>query len=198
MSLLVETIRISYGKVQNIAWHNKRYNAAQKAIFGNITGIGLEEHIQCPEEYISMPDVKCRVLYSEQIEKTEFIVYKKRVIRSLKLVYDDSVSYGHKFTDRQMINRLFKKRGNCDDIIIVKNGALTDASSCNLVFHRGNEMYTPATPLLPGTTRARLLHEGKIRPSLITVDDIRSFDHCSLINAFLEPGDIVVDVQNIS
>jgi 4-amino-4-deoxychorismate lyase len=45
----------------------------------------------------------------------------------------------------------------CDDIIIVRNGFVTDASYANLIFRKGDEWFTPATFLLAGTMRAFLL-----------------------------------------
>jgi 4-amino-4-deoxychorismate lyase len=67
----------------------------------------------------------------------------------LQLVTDNEIEYTHKTTDRNALNRLFEQRKKADDIIIVKNGQLTDSLFANLVFesHTG-ELFTPKNPLL--------------------------------------------------
>ncbi|MCA1759522.1 MAG: aminotransferase class IV, partial [Bacteroidales bacterium] len=85
--------------------------------------------------------------------------------------------------DRERLNLLFEKRGICDDIIIVKNGCITDSSFANIVFFDGVKWWTPDTPLLPGTQRAKLLEENKIFECRITPKDISIYSKVGLINA---------------
>ena len=85
-----------------------------------------------------------------------------------------------------------------EDIIIVKNGFVTDSSFSNLIFFDGKEWYTPSTPLLKGTTRARLLNEKKITERVIKIEDIKNYKSISLINAFNEIGDILIDIENVT
>ena len=90
-----------------------------------------------------------------------------------------------KYADRDELNRLYEMRGDCDDIIIVKNGMLTDASSANITFLKNGRWYTPAKPLLQGTARARMISEGKLSVLNITADNISDFEAVRLINAML-------------
>lgn len=140
---------------------------------------------------------KCRVIYAEDLFRVEFLPYTPRPIRSLKLVVDDSIDYVWKYEDRSALERLFAQKGDCDDILIVKNGFLTDGSYSNLAFYDGSSWFTPEAPLLNGIQRERLLGEGQIQTASIQVEDLKSFSQIGLINAMLELGDCVVDVANV-
>lgn len=76
-----------------------------------------------------------------------------------------------------------------DDIIIVKNGLVTDASSSNLVFVRDGNFVTPADCLLPGTKRQLLLDKGMIRQEKVRVEDIWHYDSVLFINAMIDIED---------
>ena len=88
-----------------------------------------------------------------------------------------------KYSDRSLINTLFAQRGTCDEIIIIKNGKVTDCSIGNLIFRQGKKWYTPDSPLLLGTQREKLLQEGKIQERTIFQEDIVNFDEIKIINA---------------
>lgn len=106
-------------------------------------------------------------------------------VRSLKLVSSDAIGYAHKYEDRKVLDELYNQREKCDDIIIVKNGFITDASYANLIFRKGAEWFTPATFLLAGTMRAFLLDSNQIKSTEIRAGDITKYDSCKLINAML-------------
>ena len=69
---------------------------------------------------------------------------------------------------------------------------MTDTRYSNVVFGDGSSWVTPETFLLPGTKRAFLLSRGDIRECSVRAEDIGKFRFCSLINAMLDPGDVVV------
>jgi 4-amino-4-deoxychorismate lyase len=110
-------------------------------------------------------------------------------------VTDDDIDYRFKYADRRRLQSLFARRGDCDDVLIVRNGLLTDTSYCNIVLYDGQDWWTPDTPLLPGTARQRLLDEGLIRERRIRVEDLPRFEHIRLINAMLpwEVGGLAVE-----
>ena len=135
--------------------------------------------------------VKCKVIYEKEIVEISFKPYIKRPVLSLKLVYDDTLEYHVKYLDRTSLDALFALRGDCDDIIIVKGGLITDTSISNLIFFDGSDWITPAHPLLEGTCRARLITEGKVLLRDITQAQLGQYQGCKLINAMREPEEEV-------
>jgi 4-amino-4-deoxychorismate lyase len=127
----------------------------------------------------------------------EFIPYQYKVINSLRLVEHDRVSYEFKYTDRKVLNRLYDLRKNCDDVLIVKRGLVTDTSYANIVFKRGKHWYTPWSALLKGTTRSFLLERNLIREEEIRIEDIKTFESFKLINAMLEFDAPEMSISNI-
>ena len=121
-----------------------------------------------------------------------------RDIKSLKLVYDDAIDYSYKYADRSALTKLLEQKGNCDEIIIVKNALLTDTSYTNLAFFNGKEWHTPSTPLLKGTMRERLVEEEKIREAAITVNDLKNYEKVSLINCMLDIDKLSLPTSQVS
>jgi 4-amino-4-deoxychorismate lyase len=140
---------------------------------------------------------KCRITYDEHSKEVEFLPYQFKVIRNLRVVEHDRINYEFKYADRKTIDKLFELRKDCDDIIIVKQGFVTDSSFSNIVFKSGKRWITPWSALLKGTQRQKLLTENKIKEEDVRVEDIRSFQCCKLINALMEFDAPEIDVSNI-
>ncbi len=194
---LFETIKCKDGKLFNMEFHQARFENSQKEYFGISTKIKLNKEIVIPE-FAKNGLFRCRLTYTKQIDLTEFFPYKSREINSLNLIEDNEIDYHYKSSNRRKLNKLFKKRGICDDIIIVKNGCLTDSSVANLVFFDGEKWFTPHTPLLPGTQREKLLQEEKIFECRITINDLPKYQKAGLINALNDLEEMqVVSRENI-
>ncbi len=155
---LVETIRIRNGVPENLVWHQRRYEKSYRTLFGKNPQIIIENIIKIPAEH-KKGVVKCRFLYHTDSYSTEFYNYTPSQVHSIKLLEVNHLEYPHKFTDRTAINDLLGMKGECDDILIVKNGLITDSSISNIVFFDGRTWVTPTEPLLKGTARERLLSE---------------------------------------
>ncbi|MBN2174028.1 MAG: aminotransferase class IV [Bacteroidales bacterium] len=198
MCRLFETIKVQDRKLHNIGYHNERFNRSRFEIFGLMDNITLEEAIEIPGT-LAEGIYKCRVIYSDQIEKIEFEPYRQRKIKSLKLVQADAIDYTYKYLDRSEISRLFEMRNGCDDILIVKNGLITDTSFANIVFWDGHQWKTPTKPLLNGTKRQKLLLEGKMTEAVIGPQDIFRFKKAGIINAMLDFTDDFpeIEIKNI-
>lgn len=191
MSLLVETLKIDNGILVNLPFHNDRMSRSLFGVFGLKRECYLERIINIPE-FVHTGVYKCRVVYDKNDTRVEFLPYEIKQVRSLKIIIDDKISYPYKFADRDKINRLVKMRGTCDDILIVKNGMVTDTSYSNVVFlDSAGNWVTPATYLLKGTMRASLLQKGKICERNISVADIPKYTELKLINAILDLDDTV-------
>jgi 4-amino-4-deoxychorismate lyase len=199
MSLLLETIKVANRQLINVAYHNARLNASRASIFGASGSWDLSSIIKIPD-HLTDVTYKCRVEYGRDIELVEFIPYQQRMVKTLYLVEANEISYSHKYTERKALNDL---KSQIDDspnseILIVKNGLITDTSYSNIVFFDGTLWFTPDFPLLPGTKRSfyldlQIIHEKKIEPA-----DLKGFSHARLINAMIDLNDSAdIPVENI-
>jgi 4-amino-4-deoxychorismate lyase len=197
MCPLFETIKCSDGKLFNMEFHQSRFEKSCVDYFGIQPNIYLMENIEIPA-FAKNGLFRCRVTYSTQIEKIEFIPHHYREIKSLKLIEDNDIDYRFKFDDRERLNLLFEKRGICNDIIIVKNGRITDSTFANIVFFDGEKWWTPDSPLLQGTQRAKLIGLGKISECRITPKDISIYSKAGLINALNDLNEMTqIAIHNI-
>ena len=181
MCQFFETIKCKNGELFNLRWHNSRLNRVRNEYFGESNKIDLGKIITIPENY-KKGLFRCRIVFSKTIDKIEFIPHQFRKIESLKLIEDNDIDYRFKFYDRKNLTELFEKRDNCDDILIVKNGCITDSFTANPIFFDGKKWWTPDTPLLPGTQRAKLINELKIEVGRITPANISKYKKVGLIN----------------
>ena len=188
MCRLFETIRIENGQPLHLPWHEERMRRSRQELWGLDEEANLGELLKIPAECIT-GEVRCNVIYGKDSMKFLFKPLVKRHVGSLKLVQADYLDYHVKYYDRSALDELFLKRGECDDIIIVKNGLITDSSMANLIFYDGSRWHTPAKPLLEGTCRARLIAAGAVMPVNIRPSDLRDYIGCKLINALREPGE---------
>lgn len=118
-----------------------------------------------------------------------------RMVASLRLVTSDKIDYSYKRTNREGLNELFGRRGNADDILIVKDGYLTDTSIANIALYDGNSWYTPAHPLLRGTKRAELLDNQLIVEKDISWLQLDDYTHIMLFNAMIDWERIIIPVD---
>jgi len=184
MCQLVESIKLKDGAIQNLEYHQMRMNRSMDELIPKGEKINLATVISIPENFAS-GIFKVRVLYGNSLQKIEIEPYTFRTIQSLKVVHHESIDYHLKYTDRQILQKLFAQRENSDDIIIVKNGLATDSFAANLLFFDGETWVTPNSPLLKGTKRQFLIDQGIIFEKKIRVEDIRSYQKIGLVNAMI-------------
>ncbi|NOR57849.1 MAG: branched-chain amino acid aminotransferase [Sulfurimonas sp.] len=180
-NIYLETIRSFNGEIFNLSYHQSRYESVLKSL-GNSDFKKLQNYLNPPTSGL----YRCRLTYDEENINVTYYEYKKREVQSLKLVYDDEVEYSKKSTNRKMIDMLFEKREDCDEILIIKNSLVTDTSIANVAFYNDGLWFTPKKPLLEGTTRARLLDEGKIIEKDIGVKDLKNYSKVALMNAMID------------
>ncbi len=182
MSQFIETIQLLNGKLNNLEFHQERFERTRQDVLGIKNHPRLAEAITIPGG-LDRGLLRCRVTYGQVIKLIEFEPQMERRVYSLQLVYSDAIDYGYKYSDRSALEALFSQRGHCDDILVVKKGFLSDSLYANVVFRDGNEWITPDTPLLPGTMRASLLNMGLIREETLSPDTLPGFQSVKLINA---------------
>lgn len=196
MSLLFESIKLKDGHYRNLPYHEQRMNHSLKMLRGFQGSIDLEEYlknINTPAQGL----YKCRIRYDERSKEVELVPYQVRPVRTLRIIEDDLISYDFKYSDRRAINTLFDLRKNCDDILIVKRGIVTDSSIANIVFKRNKKWYTPSAPLLKGTIRAKFLDRNLIQEEEILLKEIYNFESFKLINAMVEFESAEMNVSHI-
>ena len=190
MQQFVETIKIEDGKALNLNFHQARMERTMRHFFAH-TPVPMLSGILSPTP--DMHFYKARVVYGGQ-----YAPYKMRAIRSLKLIEDNEIDYSFKSTDRACLNRLTAQKGDCDEVLIVKNGLLTDTSFTNIAVFDGERWLTPKHPLLMGTKRASLLERQVIKEADISVETLMKAQKVSLINAMIDLGEIEITTQMVN
>lgn len=180
MSLLIETISCIDGKLQNLFWHSARVNRSRKILFECHDKLSFDS-IQLPS-FVNTGKWKCRVIYDERIHGISFEPYVVREVKKLKLI-ESNINYSHKYQDRDALDELFKKREEADEIIIIKNGLVTDTSIANILLYDGNSWITPDTPLLEGTMRAELISKKVVHAKKIKETELGNYKKLMLVNA---------------
>lgn len=180
MCLLIETIACVDGKLQNLFWHTVRVNKSRSVLFKSKTKLVLDT-IAIPE-FAKSGHWKCRVIYNERIHGISFEPYVARKVSTLKIV-ESQIEYCHKYEDRTIINNLFEQRGDADEVLIIKNGLVTDTSIANVLFWNGRDWVTPDVPLLEGTMRAELISKKVVLPKRIEQNDLNKYKKLMLVNA---------------
>lgn len=191
---LFETLCIAQGKIKNIALHQQRYEQSVRQFYGKsaVKIFDLLHLIEKTAEFstaLSMPLVRCRIAYNQSSADVRFFPYQKKIFKTFQPIIYNDIDYALKYNNRDLLDKLFAQRGNCDEIIIIKQGKVTDCSIGNLAFRKGKDWFTPDSPLLKGTQRHKLLLEGKIREKTLLAADIEKFDEIRLINAMNELPD---------
>lgn len=172
-----ETIKCDDYEVFNLEYHTNRV--------ANTIGlnINLQEYIYPPSNEL----LRCKLIYDENsVLEVNYFPYTKKSINSFKLIYDDEIDYSKKYLNRDYLDKLYEKREIADEIIIVKDGLITDTTIANIAIYLNNIWVTPKTPLLKGTTRARYLKEEKIFEKDISIGDLKKATKIALMNAMID------------
>lgn len=92
----------------------------------------------------------------------------------------------HKTTHRALYEAARAARPGADEVLLWNpSGEATEGTIHSLVVRRGAEWLTPPVEcgLLPGTLRARLLAEGRVREARVTLAELAGLDEIWLINS---------------
>lgn len=191
----IETLKIINGRFINLPIHIARMEQTTLEVFGKFGSFSLSDE-QIPADKKN-GIIKCRIEYQQKIGRIDFIPYQPRLINTLKVVEDSGIDYHLKYADRTPLTNLSAQRGIYDEILITRQGKITDTSFSNIVLYNGTEYLTPSTYLLNGTKRQTLIQKGIIKPATIKIEDLKSFRQLHLINAMLDLDDVQIDISNI-
>jgi 4-amino-4-deoxychorismate lyase len=181
----IETICCENRILKNLEQHEARLNRTRRELWGCPDYWNLDELVEIPES-IGNEIHKCRLLYGNEVEEIKWEPYNFRQIRKIRRVYHDTIDYSFKYEMRDELNTLFAQRQDADEILIIKNGFVTDSFYYNVALFDGEQWFTPTTYLLPGTQRALLLENGTISRAGIAEKDLERYSHIKLINAMVE------------
>lgn len=192
-----ESIRVENGEFQNTKYHLQRMMFTCLRTYNHFDFSNLLEDIVVPDEFREGL-VKLKVYYNESQLKFKFSTYERKPAEKLRMIEGGDILYDKKRTDRKAIELLTGQKGDCDDILIIKDGLVTDTSIANILFFHDNIMLTPSDCLLAGTERQRLLKEGLVDAVKIKTEDIPYFDGFCIINAMNPFGSRpIIPVTNI-
>ncbi|MGY6771686.1 aminotransferase class IV family protein [Gallibacterium sp. ZY190522] len=185
---LFETLCIEKGQVQNLTLHQQRYENSLREFYANqpYKIFSLEKILQKNTTLWAnnqSPIIRCRIDYNATQYRLQCFPYQRKVYQRFQPVICDDIDYHLKYSDRAIFNELLKQKGDCDEIMIIKNGKVTDCSIGNLVLRQGSQWFTPDSPLLIGTQRTKLLQENKIIEIKISISDLPLYEEIRLINA---------------
>jgi len=178
--MLLETIRCENGFPLHLSYHQQRLERSFQTLQSH-KYYDLQSLINPPKEGV----YRCRFLYNKEGYSIEYHPYSPKKITSLKLITCDTIEYPLKYTHRETLDHLFMQRGECDDVLIIKNNLLTDTTIANIALQIEGNWLTPDTPLLMGTTRARLIDTGFLTTATLHPKDVTKASKIALMNAML-------------
>ena len=182
MCLLLETICLKDGQALHLDYHWQRMRNSSQHLFPGYQPPDPEELLSRVNAQSLKGTYRWRIVYGPGLLETELLPYNYKPIRYLKLM-ETNIDYPHKFANRASLDSLHNQRGQADDVLLVKDGRITDTTIANIIFIKGGRLYTPNRPLLMGTALCRLLDEGRVTPMAISPDDISQFEAFWLVNA---------------
>lgn len=194
MRRFIETICFERGTYPLLNLHQERVEKAFAAHFPGLPPHKLQQILPAldfTEKY------KVRVVYDAEQADIEYSEYLPRTITRIKLIRNNEVDYTHKYEDRSALQTLFSQKDDTDEILIIKNGYVTDTFFANPAFRKGDTWCVPDTCLLDGVRRRSLLLSGKVQAVPISEDDVHSYDEISLINALNDLGEIRIPTHQI-
>jgi 4-amino-4-deoxychorismate lyase len=190
MSQFFESIRINDGIAENLNFHQARVHKTLNAFDASHNSIELTTIVQ----ELVLPTLglfKLRISYDLNGNyEAKCNPYQYKQINHFALFDIKGKSYDYKYENRDWINEALVQSGK-DEIMMHEDGLIKDCSYTNIVFFDGANWYTPESPLLEGTQRAKLIQEGIIISKALYVDDIPNFIKFKCINAMIHWEDAI-------
>jgi 4-amino-4-deoxychorismate lyase len=184
MSQFFESICVKDGLAENLHFHQARVNKTLTAFDASSHSIELASIVR--QLILSTQGLfKLRISYDLNGNYQSVLTpYQYKQIQHFTLVDMKGQSYDYKYENRDWINASLSQSGT-DEIMMHDAGLIKDCSYTNIVFYDGLNWYTPESPLLEGTQRAKLIKEGIIKPKALYISDLPNFQKFRCINAMI-------------
>lgn len=193
MFFCFETLAIQDGQIQNLHYHQARYQRTVQHFYGgHYVPQDLAQVIEIPKEY-QQGLVRCRIDYDQTSYQIQFSPYQRRQFRQFQPIVCEDLDYSFKYCDRSRLAALYQQRQGADEILIVQADQVTDCSIGNLAFLRQGEWFTPVRPLLAGTQRQKLLDQQLLQLRPIYWQQLDIYEEIRVINAL---NDLETTVKN--
>jgi 4-amino-4-deoxychorismate lyase len=196
MCRFIESIKLAEGRFYRLELHQARVDKAFADFYPSLKPINLAELLE-KNDFHETGIHKCRIVFDTEVQLLEYIPYVRREVKSLKLIETEAETLFYKKEDRAELNEAFARRGDCDDVLLVKNGLLTDTSYSNIALFDGKNWITPKVPLLFGVNRAQLIAENRLIQKDIKVSELCHFQRIRLFNAMIEFGELEIRIDAI-
>lgn len=182
--LLIETMLVQNGKIQNFTYHKKRMlDSARyfgfktpnfcgiKNIKDGILRLTLNKQGQLKQEYKTLEKISTtRIVLSDlPIESQNDFLYHKTSYAPWYEKVRQKIYQGEFF----------------DCIFYNKNNELTEGARSNIILQINQEFFTPKLQcgLLNGVMRRKMLKNGSIKEKILTLEDLKKAERIFCINA---------------
>ncbi|NJS11272.1 MAG: hypothetical protein HC789_13305 [Microcoleus sp. CSU_2_2] len=146
----------------------------------NITSGSIEQKIRLTLSYEGKLTLQAQTLDNGILKIGASVgIARKPIDSQIPFLY-------HKTTYRLPYTMALESQPECQDVLMWnQDGEITESTIANIAIDTPTGLITPPVKcgLLPGTFRAQLLAEGKIREEFITLDDLRNTQTLFLINS---------------
>lgn len=189
MSFL-ESIQLKDGQLKHLTYHQNRINQTVKAanmsaLTWNLASLLKDQELPTQGLY------KVRLIYNQDQVNLNWQSYQIRQVHTLKVVYTQNFNYPLKSTNRIALDQLFAQKEQADDIIICRDGWITDSYYANLALFKNDCWYTPQSPLLKGTKRQFLLDQKRLIEVPVSLASLDQYEKVALINAMIDLEDLI-------
>lgn len=204
--LLLESICVKQGKARLLPFHQMRVDASLAALHQNSQQDAKRPPASlCLADFVAklvLPKRHChklRLVYDAEgaIHEWRCEPYHIRSIARFVLRDFPELDYSLKWADRSVFKAATCGLSANEEPLICQSSWLCDASYANLLFGEPGHWTTPSHCLLAGVKRASLLLSGDIKRAPIHRDDLGNYPFVSLINAMMDPEDVMLPTHLI-
>jgi 4-amino-4-deoxychorismate lyase len=187
--IFIEEIKSLEGEYYNLEYHAIRMDRTLRHFFGKaFDHSSLRGFLPDPPKGKIN---KCTLIYSDAVLSAELRPYNLPTIKTMAIVNVDKIDFSYKLEDRSELKKIREFSG-ADEVIIARNGFVTNASTANLVFKdQDGVLHTPLHYIHSGTKRQYYLKRQLITTFPIKVSGIYSYNSVYLINAMIDLEDEV-------